>query len=333
MSDAGAEGGAGGPAVDGAGAAAGAAAAETAAATTSAAAAASAADEEKGGVVAAGGGSTVFDLVRASCASLVAAGKGVRVDEGAAAALAAAAVAEGASGGLIAAMAEVVRPPIVFDSIEAEVNYWCVLHMLSFGEGWREDVKKEIGKGVSETMMFGVLGLYLGGCTFDAAWMRGVSVAALADALQLPISMEVPIMPAVYETRAGPLKPLVEAAVRVLNDAGEALRREGCADMAAFVLSNSGGGGGGGASAAALVKRLAAAFPSFNDVAVAGAEAAPVRFYANATLLASALHRLCGERDARCRFGDAAAMPAAATPALVAALVRAGVVAVDEGVG
>lgn len=124
--------------------------------------------------------------------------------------------------------------------MRAQVNYWAVLNLLNFGSGYRHELHALTDRGAYETMMFGVLGLFLGGCAFDANWMRYVSLHDVSTYFQLPLDHEVKVMAAVYESRPGPLRPLAERIMRVLNETGERLAAMNCPDIVRCLLPTPG---------------------------------------------------------------------------------------------
>lgn len=134
---------------------------------------------------------------------------------------------------------EVTRPPLKFDTVESEVNYWCILNLLNFGSGYRHDLHKLCGRGAYETMMFGVLGMHISQIGFDADFLCDVALYDVANYFNLSKGMdiEVEVMPAVYESKPGPLRPLAKQICAALNSTGKVLKERGYKTLGAFVLA------------------------------------------------------------------------------------------------
>lgn len=73
--------------------------------------------------------------------------------------------------------------PLKFGSLEEEVNLYAVLNLLNFGSGFRHllHARKGEDRGAYDTMVFGVMSLYLHGVKMDDAWMvRPVDLAVFS---------------------------------------------------------------------------------------------------------------------------------------------------------
>lgn len=143
--------------------------------------------------------------------------------------------------------------------------------------------------------------MHINGVKFSADFLSSISLEAIKGYFEIKADEEVKIMPAVYETRKGPLYGLTTRIMNVLNETGDILKRLGCKDLATFILREYGvtmsskpvgaaGAGDGEAeseaktsavpaadvplvtapSAERLVDRLVHTFPAFRDVATVG---------------------------------------------------------------
>lgn len=66
--------------------------------------------------------------------------------------------------------------PIKFDSVESEVNFLAMFHMLCMGSGWDQALRERIRRGTAETMQFAALGMHIGGTRIDAEWMQAFGI-------------------------------------------------------------------------------------------------------------------------------------------------------------
>ena len=93
-----------------------------------------------------------------------------------------------------------------------------------------------------------------------------MSPARVCEVFNIPMRTEVEVMPAVYQSTAGPLQPLVEMISNCLRQTGEVLAKLGASSFADFFRASlAAEEGGGPPSAAAAVSKLVATFPAFRD--------------------------------------------------------------------
>jgi hypothetical protein len=112
----------------------------------------------------------------------------------------------------------------------------------------------------------------------NADFLSSVDANIIHQCFGFPIDREVEVMPAVHQTVAGPLRPLADHLVRLMNEAGQALRNRAFEDFASFlragaraekamaVRAGSVTEAEWRPSAAAFVQRLASTFPGFKDI-------------------------------------------------------------------
>jgi len=132
--------------------------------------------------------------------------------------------------------AERTASPMLFDSLDAEVNFACVSAMLAFGSGYRPELHRLCGRGAAETMLYGMIGLHMTHGNLTADVLLQLTPEEVAEAFQLPINEEYELSPAVRAYRASPLKPLLDAVRGALHGAGARLRALQYADFAAYFM-------------------------------------------------------------------------------------------------
>jgi hypothetical protein len=169
----------------------------------------------------------ILARIRSSCAELVQDAKSVRIDEAA----------------ILPAMHTLIRHlpprfgepfplPLRFSSVDEEINARTLLQALNFGSGYRLALHKATGNGAWDTMVRGLMSMHITGKRFNAAFLSRVDVAVIADMFGVDPYEEKALMPGVYERVKGPLYPLVQSIVDVMNQCGGVLSARGCADFA-----------------------------------------------------------------------------------------------------
>ncbi|ETV91117.1 hypothetical protein H310_14213 [Aphanomyces invadans] len=199
-------------------------------------------------------------------------------------------------------LGEPIRYPLSFKSIEEEVNFLALVDLLNFGSGYRKPLHQYCDRGAHETMMFGVIGMYISSSQLDAKTLRGLSLDSVANYFSLPLERDEQLSPGIYISKPGPLKPLAESIHQALTETGSLCLERGYDDIGAFVLAHLNAGTAENAavapSAATLVDALATTFPAFRDVH------GDVLILKKAQLLASNLYRRFGTTDPRFNFLD-----------------------------
>ena len=158
------------------------------------------------------------------------------------------------------------RPfPLRF-SLSSSINFHCLLSFLQFGSGYRTLLHSLTSRGASDTVTYGVIGIFLSQNAITADYLANLSVAGVADVFRLPIHEEFEVQKAVYSERPNGLYPLADDIRRVCNECGAVLRSLQCNDFAEFVLrSYMPHTPQGPESAASLLTRLITHFPSLRD--------------------------------------------------------------------
>ncbi|CAK4582719.1 unnamed protein product [Aphanomyces euteiches] len=193
-------------------------------------------------------------------------------------------------------LAEPIRYPLAFRSMEDEVNFMAIVDLLNFGSGYRKPLHKYCDRGAHETMMFGVIGMYISEPRLDAAFLQGLSIDSVANYFSLPLDRDEELSTGIYISKPGPLKPLAEGIHKVLTETGKLCKEHGASDLGAFILAQL---KDEPPRAAVIVDALATTFPGFRDVH------GEVLVLKKAQLLASNLYRRFGESHAaHFRFVD-----------------------------
>ncbi|KAF0687511.1 Aste57867_20750 [Aphanomyces stellatus] len=200
-------------------------------------------------------------------------------------------------------LAEAIRYPLSFRTMDDEVNFLALVDLLNFGSGYRKLLHKYCQRGAHETMMFGVIGMYISEPRMDAKFLRGLSLDSVANYFSIPLDRDEELSTGIYISKPGPLKPLAQGIHQVLTETGSLCLERGFNDLGAFVLAHvtqptkqEDDDAPGRPTAAALVDALATTFPGFRDVH------GDVLLLKKAQLLASNLYRRFGVSHAD-RFG------------------------------
>ncbi|GBF95183.1 hypothetical protein Rsub_07896 [Raphidocelis subcapitata] len=226
---------------------------------------------------------SVLEELHSACAAATAAGGDVTIDADAAAALAArlepGEVRAAAKGGF----------PIKFDTLEAELTFLALYHLLDFGGEFDDQLRAAVGRDARETMQFGALGLHLGAKRLDRHFLKDFSAFSVSNYFGFEGRVDSELQPGITISKPGPLQPLAEAVRAAVNGAGAALEREGQRTLGGHILAfaDARRQAGEPALAAAFVADLAAAFPGYDDVAAVGATRLP--FHRKAQALAADL--------------------------------------------
>lgn len=216
----------------------------------------------------------VISRVRETCAAAVASSPDVSIDDAAVDSFAAQIVQEVDGEHIVPPL----NLPLRFRSVDEELNSWFLLQLMNIGSGFRDPLKAATGCGAWDTMLRGLLGMHISGVRINADLLNRADVSSIEMWFGFPVSVEVEIMPAVRQTKPGPLRPLAEHLVRLMNEAGTALRSRAHDDFASFLRAGAAAeraralaSGAATAeswkpSAAAFVARVVEAFPGFRDV-------------------------------------------------------------------
>jgi len=219
--------------------------------------------------------------------------------------------------------------PLRFENEESEVNFYALLHCLDFGSGWNRLVGEKCGRPVGEAACFALISLHLEGNKLDAEALCQVSAFQLGVLLQLPITEEKEIAPAIRQDVPSDVKPLVEGMHACLHEVGRRLQETRHKSLGDFVLQSASAGEGSPPSAARLVTKLAATFKCFRDEANVEPHG-HVTFHRKAMELAIDLHARFGAASPRLNFADADALIAGSDMRTVQLLYIQGVLRLEN---
>ncbi|TMW67174.1 hypothetical protein Poli38472_012290 [Pythium oligandrum] len=162
-------------------------------------------------------------------------------------------------------LAQPQRFPLNFKSLQDEINFLTLYSLLNFGSGFRKDLHKYCDRGAAETILFGLLGMYIDVPRLDAEFMAKISIDVLANYFSLPLDRDEELSTGIYISKPGPLRPFAEMLHNVFTECGQKLQEKNLEDFGAFVLANLHADGSDCSSAAFLVTQLVEAFPAFDD--------------------------------------------------------------------
>ncbi|CAI5725250.1 unnamed protein product [Hyaloperonospora brassicae] len=209
-------------------------------------------------------------------------------------------------------VAEFMTFPLTFRSQQDELNFLTLYGLLSFGSGYRKDLHKYADRGAHDTIVFGLIGMYISVPKLDAAFLQNVSVDIVASYFGIPLEKDEEVSRGIYMAKPGPLKPLAVMIQKVLNESGQKLVDMKLADFGAFVLAHlspkhtnelrAKSPEGSGASAAYLVTQLVAVFPGFDDHNEFHGE--KVYFLKRAQLAVACIYRRFKDSDPMLAFTD-----------------------------
>ncbi|KAL3662695.1 hypothetical protein V7S43_012103 [Phytophthora oleae] len=195
-------------------------------------------------------------------------------------------------------LAEPMNFPLNFRSQQDEINFLTLYALLNFGSGFRKDLHKYTDRGAHDTIVFGLIGMYISVPKLDAQFMQNLSIDLVANYFSIPLEQDEQISPGIYMAKPvryltlsaggyslnclfvvvvrlvqGPLKPLAVMLQKILNESGQKLVDLKMEDFGAFVLANLSPKTPGdleekeadSASAVYLVDRFVETFPGFDD--------------------------------------------------------------------
>uniref|UniRef100_A0AAV1UNQ1 Queuosine 5'-phosphate N-glycosylase/hydrolase n=1 Tax=Peronospora matthiolae TaxID=2874970 RepID=A0AAV1UNQ1_9STRA len=209
-------------------------------------------------------------------------------------------------------VAEFMTFPLTFRSQQDELNFLTLYGLLSFGSGFRKDLHKFAGRGAHDTIVFGLIGMYISVPKLDAEFLQHVSVDRVASYFGIPLERDEEVSRGIYMAKPGPLKPLAVMIQKILNESGQKLVDLKIDDFGAFILAHLSPKGthevagkvlqGTGASAAYLVNQLVATFPGFDDHNEFHGE--KVYFLKRAQLAVASIYRRFKDSDPMLAFTD-----------------------------
>eukprot|EP00741_Cyanophora_paradoxa_P001162 tig00000459_g1120.t1 len=277
---------------------------------------------------------SVLEAVRASCEALAASPKAqalVRIDEEKLDSLW---EREVGSAKEAHAKWELTPLPLNFDGLDAEIDFYVLKNLISFGASWGPELDQTCKRGPKNSTLFGLISMTISGAKLDAETLARVSVNDVEQHFQIPFRVEAPL-----DGNAA-IKTLVDSRVRrfadrllqVMESCGAKLRARQCADFAALLRGAAARATRqGGPIAAALVEELVKALPTAADDSydVAGLRLALHRKVQAAVLDLAAN---VGDRDPCFRLdaADVDRFTALADDKLVAVLMREGVLQIVD---
>ncbi|OWZ15910.1 hypothetical protein PHMEG_00010368 [Phytophthora megakarya] len=235
--------------------------------------------------------------------------------------------------------------PLNFRSQQDEINFLTLYGLLNFGSGFRKDLHKYTERGASDTIVFGLIGMYISVPKLDAQFMQNVSIDLVASYFSLPLEKDEEVSPGIYMAKPGPLKPLAVmiqkasniCTFRILTESGQKLIDLKMEDFGAFVLANISRKGideleeketvSPRASAAHLVDQFVAAFPGFDDHYEFHSE--KVYLLKRAQLAVACIHRRFKDSDPKLTFADINELTALSDNVLPCVLHAVGVLEYD----
>ena len=119
---------------------------------------------------------------------------------------------------------------------EGEINFMSLLAALDFGDGWRASVALKTGRDFEELVVFALMSQHINGDPLDADSLANLSLFTLGNVLELPITEEVEVAPAIRQDMASEHKELVERYHATLQNISLRLKETGFSSLGRFVL-------------------------------------------------------------------------------------------------
>ncbi|EEY60174.1 uncharacterized protein PITG_12498 [Phytophthora infestans T30-4] len=207
-------------------------------------------------------------------------------------------------------LAEPLNFPLNFRSQQDEINFLTLYGLLNFGSGFRKDLHKYTDRGAHDTIVFGLIGMYISVPKLDAQFMQGLTIDLVANYFSIPLEKDEEVSPGIYMAKPGPLKSLAVMIQKILNESGQKLIDLKMEDFGAFVLANLTPKPSDdkeekeavGASAEYLVDQFAATFPGFDDHYEIHGE--NVYLLKRAQLAVACIHRRFKDSEPKLTFAD-----------------------------
>lgn len=218
--------------------------------------------------------------------------------------------------------------PIRYDSLESEISFLALYHLLSFGSGWDAELKAtRQGKESKELAQYGCIGMAISGQKIDKHFMTSFSPLHVHNFYGIESHVESPLpdLPGVMISKPGPLHSLVLAIQKAMNECGQALEAEGAKSIGEWIICNLKPEEN---KASDLVDLLSQTFPPFQDEALY--DGRKIQFARKAQALVGSLYERFGERDARFAFVDMAMLTSDTSPASLAVLRSKGIISLSE---
>ncbi|RKP37434.1 hypothetical protein BJ085DRAFT_22330 [Dimargaris cristalligena] len=169
--------------------------------------------------------------------------------------------------------------PLKFDTPEDEVTLVALIDLLNFGSGYRKELHAATGRGASDTILFGCMGLYLSGSAASSAAsplsaeaLTQLHLADVASVFGIPLlgpEEPHPTIPGLTLSQPSPLRELVQKLTDTMVETGRILKAGGYRSLGQFILEATKKPDHAPVhwrpSVADLVGKLVTTFPAFQD--------------------------------------------------------------------
>eukprot|EP01087_Luapelamoeba_hula_P010305 TRINITY_DN2724_c1_g1_i1.p1 TRINITY_DN2724_c1_g1~~TRINITY_DN2724_c1_g1_i1.p1 ORF type:complete len:383 (+),score=75.53 TRINITY_DN2724_c1_g1_i1:31-1149(+) len=222
--------------------------------------------------------------------------------------------------------AEVTRFPLSFASVTEEANFWGLLDLLNFGSGFRHLLHLAHQQGAYDTIVRGVVSMYISGSRLDAAYLTRVSVMDIESNFGFPLHADRALHEGLtYISEPTQLMPLGKHILKALNETGQILLSHNCPEgLGQWIMRQvTPQSGGEPVTAAEFVAKLVATFPAFRDKSQY--EGREVYVLKKAQLLAADLYRLLSDKEPKFKFTDIGSLTVFSDNVLPAVLRKYGI--------
>ncbi|KAI8912110.1 hypothetical protein DFJ77DRAFT_468958 [Powellomyces hirtus] len=157
--------------------------------------------------------------------------------------------------------------PLKFDTLEQELNLMALIAFLSFGSGYREELRTELDRDHADTVRFGIMSMHISSVEINATFLSALTLAEVSAFFDIPITKEVAhaTLPMTM-TEPHPLRQLVQMLTDVLNEIGKALKVKGFRNLGHFLLDATNSGPTTGPTVERLLDAVLNTFPSARDM-------------------------------------------------------------------
>ncbi|TPX68505.1 hypothetical protein SpCBS45565_g03072 [Spizellomyces sp. 'palustris'] len=221
--------------------------------------------------------------------------------------------------------------PLKFDTLEQELNIIALMDLLTFGSGWRSQLREAVGRGPYDTIRFGVMSVHISSVDVSAKFMREITLGEVATLFNIPVTRDVPheTLPLTL-TEPHPLREFAQKITDVMNETGAILQQKGYRNLAHFLLDviKPGANGSGSRSVENLVAALTSTLPSMRDMG--RCNGLDVYIFRRPQLMALNLYRYFRDADpARFQFSDTSMLTVLADDILPSLWIHLGVLKVS----